>query len=410
MEGRKPWYAISLLCALSLVVILGLWYREVNVYHPNPQQLSTQADVDRALKASAAGTPGRLTIPTGLFVLSFDFVKANEANVTGYIWQRHRLDRLAEATDKSSPGKTRAGILFPEQVGSSSTQLQEQYRREQTDEAGQREVVIGWYFDVTVRQTFDYAKYPLDRQDVWLRLWPLDFDKDVVLVPDLGTYDKTGRGDRFGFDHDIVPGAWKIEDTFFSYKRKCYDTKFGIKDYQGQYNFPELHFNITLSRLFENAFVVALVPLISVLVLLFSVLVMATADRDKASMLGFNASGAIGASSALLFVVMLAHVSLRKEFATVGLVYLEYFYLVSYVAVLAVSVNVYLFSVRHSSPLLDLLHRDDNLIPKLAFWPLVLMFLAIVTLIQFGPSDSGERGAGDVAAAALCKPVVKGKG
>jgi hypothetical protein len=27
---------------------------------------------------------------------------------------------------------------------------------------------IGWYFAATLRQTFEYAEYPFDQQDVWL--------------------------------------------------------------------------------------------------------------------------------------------------------------------------------------------------------------------------------------------------
>jgi len=210
------------------------------------------------------------------------------------------------------------------------------------------------------------------------------------------SYDKTGLEDRFGFDRDIVPGSWRIEDTFFSYSRKCYDTRFGIRNYVGQNRFPELHFNLMLSRRFENAFVVALVPLLSVLVLLFSVLVMSTADPDRASTLGFNASGALGAASALLFVVMLAHVSLRKELNTVSLVYLEYFYLVSYFAVLAVSINIYLFCTGHRGPALDWLHRHDNRLPKLAFWPLVLLLLAAVTVKVFAGAGVVSFGAAPV--------------
>jgi hypothetical protein len=409
MRGRRPWIFMSLACALCVAVIVGLWHREVTVARINPGQLTKEDEVQQALKQDRSATPYRLAIPTGVFVLSFDIVKPNEANVTGYIWQRHRQDRLAgpdehdepcgEKTGK--PCKARAGIVFPEQV-SSSGRFEERYRRVQPGADGQPEVVIGWYFDVTVREYFDYTKYPLDRNDVWLRLWPQDFYKDVVLVPDLSAYDKTGHEDIFGLDRDIVAGTWKVEDTFFSFKGKCYDTRFGIKGFVGQNQFPELHYNIVVSRRFENAFVVALVPLISVLALLFSVLVLATADREKASMLGFSASGAIGASSALLFVVMLAHVSLRREFANVGLVYLEYFYLITYFAVLAVSVNVYLFSVPHRGRLLDLMHRDDNLIPKLAFWPLVLLFLAVVTGVVFGASGEGLSAATNVPGIAAC--------
>ena len=158
MQGNKPWYVISAVCALCVAVIYVLWYREVKDYRPNPAQLTTAAELDAALKADPSATPGRLRVPTGVFILSFDFVKANEANITGYIWQRHRQDQLAMADDKAAAGKARVGIIFPEQVGSSSTRLDEQYRREQVNAEGEREVVIGWYFDVTVRQHFDYSK------------------------------------------------------------------------------------------------------------------------------------------------------------------------------------------------------------------------------------------------------------
>jgi hypothetical protein len=405
MRRTPPWRLIGSICALCTAVIVGLWTYEVTVYRPFPEQLTTAQEVTEALAVDGS-LRERVMVPTGLFIQSFDFVNANEANVTGLIWQRIRLDQLAPDGVRDVPGKVHPGVLFPEQVRTNDTALIEQYRREQRDPEGRPELVIGWAFDVTVRQHFNYRKYPLDRHDLWLRLWPREFDKDVVLVPDLAAYDRTGRRDVFGYDHDIVPGTWKIEDTFFSYRRKCYDTRFGIRDYVGQYNFPELHFSITLSRRFGNAFVVALVPLISVMVLLFSVLVMATGDRDKASMLGFNASGAIGGASALLFVVMLAHVSLRRELATVGLVYLEYFYLVAYAAVLAVSVNVYLFSVGHRGRVLDRLHANDNLIPKLAFWPLMLVSMAVVTVAVFGPTLWAHGAGSDDGGSAvvMCKP------
>ncbi len=190
MHNRKHWVVVSVFCALCIVLIMLLWRHEVRDYRPSAEQLTSEAEWHEALKLAPASSH-RLLVPTGVFVLSFDFVKASEANLTGYVWQRHRLDQLAADDEPVTHGKIRAGVLFPEQVDSSSTHLEESYRREQTNAAGEREVVIGWYFDVTVRQHFDYAKYPLDRHDLWLRLWPKDFDEDVVLVPDLAAYDRT---------------------------------------------------------------------------------------------------------------------------------------------------------------------------------------------------------------------------
>lgn len=58
------------------------------------------------------------------------------------------------------------------------------YRKEQGNE-----IVFGWYVNTSLRQTFDYSHYPFDRQDIWLRLWHLNFDRNVILVPDLKAYD-----------------------------------------------------------------------------------------------------------------------------------------------------------------------------------------------------------------------------
>ena len=45
-------------------------------------------------------------------------------------------------------------------------------------------------------------------------MWPKDFLKNFLLVPDFPAYDSTKQEDAFGFDKDTVLGSWKIEMTF----------------------------------------------------------------------------------------------------------------------------------------------------------------------------------------------------
>ncbi|NIO79302.1 MAG: hypothetical protein GTN53_02015, partial [Candidatus Aminicenantes bacterium] len=61
-------------------------------------------------------------------------------------------------------------------------------------------VLKGWYFDVTVRQYFDYSKYPLDFHSVWLRIWPKNFLYDDILfpVPDFDSYKPVGEKNQSG--------------------------------------------------------------------------------------------------------------------------------------------------------------------------------------------------------------------
>jgi hypothetical protein len=216
-------------------------------------------------------------------------------------------------------------------------------------------------------------------------MWFKEFDQDVVLIPDFEAYRPgvTAPDSTFGVDHEIVPGGWIIDETYFYYELESYDTNFGIKDYVGQTNFPELHFNIVVTRKFLNAFTIHLVPCLIVALLLFSVLMITTADREKAEVFGFSTSDAIGTCSVLFFVILLAHIQLREQFSGSSIVYLEYFYIVTYITILAVALNTYMLPIDSIKKRREAFHRNDNMIPKLLFWPVYLGVLAIITAIYF---------------------------
>lgn len=367
----RTWWGASVLIAVVLVgVISFVWYRAVTDYAPRDAQLTDQADVDRYLAGVPAGDD-RLLIPTGVFIQSLRFVTASDVNLTGYIWQEYD-DSIPESIDRN--------FTLPEQVDSGSTVIREEYRRRTAADTGW---VIGWYFDATVRQPFDYSQYPLDRQEVWLRLWHADFDQNIVLTPDLKAYDSTKAGEPFGLDRNIVPGGWVINETLFQYDVIPYDTNFGISNYVGQTDFPELYFKVIVSRRFIEAFVITLVPLLVVSGLLFAILMMTTADPDRATAFGFNTAGVVGTASALFFVVLLAHIQLREQFSGARIVYLEQFYFTIYVAILAVTINEYIFTTGGGGRVAALVRYRDNLLAKVAFWPSILIVLTLITLAYF---------------------------
>ncbi|MCF3651468.1 hypothetical protein [Synoicihabitans lomoniglobus] len=372
MSHRTLWF-ISLTLSLLFVAGTGfIWHGEVATYESDPQQLLNQAQVDAVMEACVKMHPdqaGFLTIPTGVFIQSLEFVSASDVNFTGYVWQRYAMDL---------PPTVTRGLVFPDEIESAMTWTREAYRRRDGDVE-----VIGWYFDVTVRQPFDYSRYPLDRHDVWLRLWHADFDKNIILTPDFNAYRSTAKGEAFGLDQKIVSGLWQINETFFGYQHADYDTNFGIPDYVGQEHFPELHFNVVVSRRFLNAFIVNLIPLFIVAILLMSILLTTTADKEKAETFGFSTSGAIGAASALFFVVMLGHIQLRETLTDAPIVYIEQYYFVIYVAILMVALNVYLFTSGNQRGVFRVLTYEHNLIPKLIYFPAITASLFAITVRYF---------------------------
>jgi len=237
--------------------------------------------------------------------------------------------------------------------------------------------IIRWSFRANLSQDFDFSKFPFDREEARIRILHKDFNRGVLLTPDLVSYSTTDPAALPGLDQDniVLPG-WDFEESFFSLRVTNYNTDFGIPSRGKLQNFPDLYFNISLSRRILDPFVSRLIPLALVALLLFAVLIIVTASRVE----GFSASSVLAYCAALLFVVVILQISLRSDLTAQGLVYMEYFYFVIYGAILSVSLNSILL---RAAPNLRFLQYQDNLMMDLLFWPVLFGLILIVTLLTF---------------------------
>jgi hypothetical protein len=103
-------------------------------------------------------------------------------------------------------------------------------------------------------------------------------------------------------------------------------------------------------------------------------------SEEKKDFLGFNAAAVVASCSALFFVALIAHVQMRNELAANSVVYLEYFYLVTYLIILLITTNAVLLSLNVK---LWIVQFHDNLIPKLIYWPVLSGALFICTAWTF---------------------------
>lgn len=372
-EPRRLWLGstgVALLLAAGIgavwrLVILGQLADPV-LHTVRLTDHATVADYrhEHVLVSRAAGHPAPAFIPTGLFLQSLEFLSANNIYVRGYVWQKF--------TKGEHDGVTR-GLLFPE---GNDLKLIEAYRQQTEDYE-----LVGWQFSGVVRESFDFTGYPLDRAVAWLRLWPRDFHENVVLVPDLEAYDMMRSSLLPGVERELVLSGWRRESSFFDYHFNSYNSNFGLTDYVGQLDYPELYFNVVLKREFVQAFLVDLVPIFVITALLFAVLVTTTSNRERAVIFDHDATWVLSTCSGLLFATLLSHTKLRSHFAAQsGIMYLEFFYFALYILFILVPVNA--FAVAAGS-LPGLLKYRDGLIPKLLFWPFVLSVDLAVTLWFF---------------------------
>jgi hypothetical protein len=354
----------SVLCALA---ILAIWI--VLTLAPFPQgsgaPLLSQGDLDRYLAARPTGLSAqpRVLVPTGVFVQSIEFTSAFDPVVSGFIWQKYGPQVPADVT---------RGFVLPD---GSDLQSAEAYHTTQGDTQ-----MIGWTFRATLRQQFLYSQYPFDRHYLWVRVNPADLTHNVVLTPDFSSYTTLQPEALPGVQPALVIENWDLKQAFFSYHTHVYNTNLGIEDSTRQTNYPELYYTIGMSRQILSAFVSYIVPPLVALVMLFGVLTLTTRRQDRRDSAGWNSTNVLAFCAALFFVIIVSHVNLRQQVSANGILYLGYFYFLTYFAILLVSINAILFILPGER---GLIQREDNLLSKLLYWPLLTFALLIVTVVAF---------------------------
>lgn len=357
---------ISLAC---LLVLAGMWVREYTTPpEPEPGEtvVTTPEEVARYLAAnvpaSEDGSEPPVFIPTGLYVESVQFRGPYNATVAGYIWQRYADDL---------PRDINRDVLLPE---AERAWFREVYRVRQGNEE-----VIGWSFQATLREQFNYRKYPLDRQQIWIQLWHADFERNVYLVPDLGAYTTLDPAALPGLDWDFVVENWDVQQSFFSYRANPPNVDFGIQGYEGDRSQPSLYFNILIQRNVLSAMISRMIVPLVILIQLFVLVVVIGTNRERLEQFGVRPGAVIFTCAAFFFAVLVAHNSLRSELQAPGLVYLESLYILTYLVILAVGINSVLLVAR---PNLKLFREHDNMWVEVLYWPTVLLALILITYLS----------------------------
>jgi len=358
--------SISVLFIVATGLIIYDWS---NQYEPDPSQLSKHDEIKTYLANKWANNDHRpealVLVPSGLFIESMYFVNSNNVHVSGYVWQKY---------DKNAAHLEKKEIIFPEAI---EVLLTETYRRMEDGI-----LTIGWYFEGQFIQNFDYFDFPMDNKVVWLRMWHSEFDKNVVLTPDLAAYDSTTASDKFGLDPEIVLSGYTIVETFFNFNKSNYDTDFGVKNYIGKKNFPELYYNVVLKRNVINSSIIYFLPLFTVIILMFFGMLLIVTREDRISFLGYNLLSLLNFSAFLLFIVVLSHIQLRTQVTSESIMYIEYLYIITYAAIVFSVIIAFIIDKASQSNDSWLIARD-GLWAKVSFFPLVSLAMYLATYFSF---------------------------
>jgi len=367
----KLWTIVPFFSVLVTATIFIIWYLALN-FTPYRNaaflEITGRTGLNRFMNhqsvlAAEAHEPPPAYIPTGFFLESMNFESSNDVKVSGVIWQKYAIGAHDEIP---------RGFELPEAI---EQEVEEKYKYKEGDVE-----LIGWSFKATLRQQFDYTRYPFDNKDCWIRIVHPDYKRNIVLVPDLDAYPILNPTSLPGIDNEIVLAGWNLERSFFAYAFRSYNTNFGIASLQGRTNNPELYFTLIVRRNFLAPFINYVLPLFIIACIMFPVILMTTGEESKREMFDFSTADAIATISGLFFAVLLAHSAIRGQLMINGIMYIEYFCFALYLIILAVGLNSFLFSLDVD---FRFIKARDNLYPKLLFWPVILSYFLLVTLNVF---------------------------
>ena len=366
LDGLWRWAGlVSLLLAAGISLLWGLTLTFPDPPADSAVPMLSSAHLEKYLaslapEGGAAPGDGPIRVPTGLFLKTLRFDNSNDVVATGMVWQHYPAD---------FPRELGRGLLFPT---AETQEVKELFRRPE----GKGELVE-YAFKATLRENFDRAlKYPFDQAVISLPMWPQDFDRQVSLVPDLAAYNLLQPASLPGVEKGLVLPGWNTERSYFGFLDPAYSTNFGSADRGSGGRPPELSFQVTLSRQFLDPFVSAMLPVIVVGCLLYTLLMVGTKDEEKVKATGFQAIAIPPAAATLLFPVIYAEISLRSRIFSSRLLYLDYFYFVMYAVILLVAANALAFALGRNG----LINRQDNALAKLVYWPVVLGTCFLISL------------------------------
>jgi len=317
-------------------------------------------------RANALKVAPPIAVPTGIYIERLEFADSYNVNIGGQIWMKYP-EELAESED------ILFGVRFPQISPFAESSLVEEVHREiipaKEGDAGYLHII--WDFRVTLRLDLSYEDFPFDKRRLNIKLDPASMDDQIILVPDLTSYSNTSASQLPGISPEIdMPGS-QITKSYFNFTLEDFKTDFGYNDTSQFQSVPVLHYNVYLKRKLLNPFITYLIPITVALCLIY-ILILACEKTEARQ-------GIIESMAAFFFVLIFSHIDLRKDIVTPDLIYIEYFYLATYLMVILSTANLIAYTKSRTS----LFDFNDNQIYRAVYFPIFFSIILIVSLAKF---------------------------
>ena len=369
---RKLWWMVMAVTLVIVGNIIATWHLNLKTdfsLFDSDQERIVNASIlkkyveryDRDLYKLTNTTYTR--IPTGIFIESYE-LGSFEASVIGKLWMKY---------PKSLYETAPPAFYFPDVSAIESRGLVSEI----VSETEYKDyVLVTWNFRATLEQNFSYQQYPFEQNDIEVVILYPDFSKNILLVPDLDSYDILNPSVRPGLNANISVPSSETISSFFTFNIIDYKTNFGNETLAK--NHPALTFNMVAKRIWLSPFIANIIPILIVALIMFIVLYVSSNKEEGRS--GITTMNVIQSSAGFLFILLLAHVNERNRIETPDIAYIELFYFSMYVFITLETVALAMLFRGANSRIFA---YGDNLVLKLLFWPVLISIWLAVTLLRF---------------------------
>jgi len=374
-ETKNLWLFSFFLGLLLFLNIVFIWYLNVSeefyANDANDTKILSSTTIDNYLEdrnkrlSLLDSSLKSIEIPTGVFLYDIDFVNAYDVAIIGKIWQKIPDDFEV---------KNGTTFIFPQ---ASATGLSVRVRPMSKEHIGNY-WIYNYDFNATIQFDFDYLKFPLNSKKLDLQITYPHINDNIVLVPDIQSYEFINPIFKPGISYDLYMPNSKVIESYFSFHEHNFYSDLGNKKIKGLKETAVLTFNVLIKNVIISSIISNIIPILIIAIMIF--LLPFTVDKKDGEVKEGGSLSIIQAAGGFFFVLLLAHIQLRKNIETPGLIYLEIFYFVMYFILAAMSASVMVYLKTNKYPILE---YKQNLIFKISYWPILLFIIYLITLFIF---------------------------
>lgn len=227
-----------------------------------------------------------------------------------------------------------------------------------------------WHFVVKLKQSMDYHAFPFDQDVLTLTLLAPATVENSILTPLFSSYNSMATQSLPGIMTGArATGGWKIEQAYFSYH--------SVSLYPDN-QFLGLRYNIAVQRGLVGPLISHVMPLCVISFLTYCMLLLWTKDKKKQALWGFSTATELQYSASLFFILVISHVALRESLNVQGVVFIEYFYFISYLQIILIAIGSLLYTSKID---IEKMSQKNSLLLKQWYWPSIFIICIALTLL-----------------------------